>query len=149
MTDTPRNSAPIHSGHRVLAVKKSSIVGTILPMALLVGGVAALVLGLASIWRSDAPVHSLAPGLICFGGLLVVANALNFIIIARRVELDSDGNVTFRYHRRCVSCQLVQVSVVAAFMEAPDSNWPIKFRTPTRWVRVCRQLAGVEELVKA
>ena len=62
--------------------------------------------------------------------------------------MQNDGSVTFICPKRSVACQLNQVWVVSVFLSAPDSIYPVRFQTPTGWVRVCRQLTGVEQLVR-
>lgn len=139
----------MQAGPQILTVKKSSILGTIFPMVLLIGGVIAISVGLLGIWVLPMG-NGVAASLIFFGALLAVVNALNLITLVRcQVELSDDGSATFRYPRRFVNCQLAQVSVISTPLPSPDSTWPVRFRTPKGWVRVCRQLPDVEHLVQA
>ena len=130
---------------RTFTLKKSSFFGTVLPMVLLLGGLAVFLAGVASL----AVGKNWAPVLIVIGAVAAIIETLPFIYEVRRVELSDDGIVRFMYRRRVVTCQLAQVSVVSTSAPDPTSNWPVRFRTPTKSIRVCPQLTGIKDLMEA
>ncbi len=72
-----------------------------------------------------------------------------FYTQVRRVALSEGGTVSFFYRHRDVSCQLAEVTVLSTISPNATSNWPVRFQTPARIVRVCPQLTGIEDLMQA
>jgi len=130
---------------RTLTVKSTSIYGTVIPLVFVVAGLTALLIGLVA----AAFGANWSPILIVCGALAVFVGVMPFYREVRRVELSEDGTVRFCYRRQVVSCSLAEVAVLSTKAPDPTSNWPVRFRTPAKVVRVCPQLNGITDLMEA
>lgn len=128
-----------------LTVERSSFYGTVIPLLIVVAASTAILIGvvIAALGVNWSRV------LIVCGVVGVFVGVAPFYTQVRRVTWNEDGTVSFFYSRREVNCQLAEVTVLSTVAPNATSNWPVRFQTPARVVRVCPQLTGIEDLIKA